>query len=251
MFRSRHLVPAALALALCACQQPAVQDGRDKSARAFPKADRPVSKVGASKVASEADRDKVGEAEIVMNLAKVTPGMSVADLGAGDGYYTTRLAARVGKRGRVLAEDVVPAVNERLGARLMREGIGNVSITLGAQDDPRLPVASFDRIFLVHMYHEISEPYAFLWRMRAGLRPGGRVIVVDVDRPTDTHGIAPALLFCEFASVGLRLTEFVRKPDLQGYYAQFEAAGSRPEPANMKPCRISGEAPPKTDGLQG
>lgn len=251
MFRSRHLVIAALALALCACQKPDVEDGRAASARAFPRAHRPVSNVGVSQFAPETERDQAEEAKVVMDLAKVTPGMSIADLGAGDGYYTTRLAQRVGKRGRVLAQDVVPALNERLATRLMREGIDNVSIALGTQDDPRLPPASFDRVFLVHMYHEISEPYAFLWRMRASLRPGGRVIVVDVDRPTDAHGIAPSLLFCEFASVGLRLTEFVRKPELRGYYAQFEAAGARPQPADMKPCRISGEAPPKTDGLQG
>ncbi|HUD29042.1 MAG TPA: class I SAM-dependent methyltransferase [Novosphingobium sp.] len=251
MFRAALSVSAVLAMALAACQQPSVDDGRSASARAFPVPDRPVSKTGVNTFASEAQRDKVNEAEVVMDLAKIAPRMSVADLGAGEGYYTTRLAKRVGRRGRVLAEDIDPAANERLGARVMREGIGNVSITLGKPDDPRLPPASFDRILLVHMYHEVSEPYAFLWRLRPALRPGGRVIVVDVDRPTDAHGIAPSLLFCEFASVGLRLTEFVRKPELQGYYAQFEVAGSRPEPADIKPCRITGEAPPKTDGSQG
>ncbi|WP_404481323.1 class I SAM-dependent methyltransferase [Novosphingobium sp. BL-52-GroH] len=251
MFRACHLVTAVLALALSACHQPAVDDGRAASSRGFPRPDRAVSKTGGGTFASEVQRDKVNEANVVMDLAKIVPGMSVADLGAGEGYYTTRLAQRVGKRGRVLAEDIDRGATERLGARVMREGIGNVSITLGAVDDPRLPPASFDRIFLVHMYHEVSEPYAFLWRMRSGLRPGGRVIVVDVDRPTDAHGIAPSLLFCEFASVGLRLTEFVRKPELQGYYAQFEAVGSRPPATQIKPCRMSGEAPPKTDGLQG
>lgn len=251
MFRAALPFPAALAMALAACQQSSVDDGRAGTARAFPTPDRPVSKTGANTFASEAQRDRMNEAEVVMDLAKIAPGMSVADLGAGEGYYTTRLAARVGRRGRVLAEDINPAVNERLAARVMRQEIDNVSITLGAPDDPRLPPASFDRILLVHMYHEVSEPYAFLWRLRPALRPGGRVIVVDVDRPTDAHGIAPSLLFCEFASVGLRLTEFVRKPELQGYYAQFEVAGSRPEPADIKPCRTTGEAPPKTDGSQG
>jgi len=251
MFRARLIVPAALAMALVACQQPAVFDGRAETSRDFPTADRPVSKVGASTFSSEAQRDAANEARVVMDLARIAPGMSVADLGAGEGYYTVRLSQRVGKRGRVLAEDINPAANERLGARVMREGIENVSIKLGEADDPRLPPGSFDRIMLVHMYHEVSEPYAFLWRLRPALRPGGRVIVVDVDRPTDAHGIMPSLLFCEFASVGFRLTEFVRKPELQGYYAQFEAAGTRPKPAEIKPCRIAGEAPPKTDGSQG
>ena len=129
---------------------------------------------------------------------------------------------------------------ERLGQRVERERLDNVSIKLGAPDDPRLPDASFDRIFLVHMYHEVGEPYAFLWRLRPALRRGGRVIVVDIDRPTDQHGIPPPLLFCEFAALGFRLTEFVRKPELQGYYAQFEAADQRPAPAAIKPCRLAG-----------
>jgi hypothetical protein len=69
------------------------------------------------------------------------------------------------------------------------------------------------------------------------LREHGQVIVVDVDRPTDSHGIRPELLFCEFRAVGFRLVEFVRKPELQGYYAQFEASGARPQPKDIQPCR--------------
>ena len=117
-----------------------------------------------------------------------------------------------------------------------RERLDNVSVALGAEDDPHLPAGSFDRVFMIHMYHEVGEPYAFLWRLRPALRPGGQVVVVDIDRPTDQHGIAPALLFCEFQAVGFRLVEFVRKPELNGYYAQFEASGDRPEPAAIKPC---------------
>jgi hypothetical protein len=96
---------------------------------------------------------------------------------------------------------------------------------------------------LVHMYHEVSEPYAFLSRLRPSLRPGGRVIVVDVDRSTDKHGIPPDLLFCEFSAVGFRLTQFVRKPQMQGYYAQFEATGPAPAPEAIRPCRLAGSAP--------
>ena len=105
----------------------------------------------------------------------------------------------------------------------------------GRAVDPRLPAASFDRVLLMHVYHEVAEPYAFLWYLRGGLRRGGRVVVVDADQ--DGHGIAPARLFCEFAAVGYRLTEFVRKPEIKGYYASFEAAGARPEPGAIKACR--------------
>ena len=242
MFPSRRLFPVVLLLALCACQPKTADDRRPETSRDFPVADRPVSRSTDTAFSSEVQRDSKNEARVVMDLAAIRPGMTVADIGAGEGYYTVRLAQRVGAKGRVLAEDINAAANERLGNRVLREGLENVSIKLGTEDDPSLPPNSFDRIFMVHMYHEVIEPYAFLWRLRPALRPGGRVIVVDVDRPTDAHGIPPALLFCELNAVGFRLTEFVRKPELQGYYAQFEAVGARPAPGDIAPCRVLGGA---------
>lgn len=171
-----------------------------------------------------------------MDLAAIKEGTTVADIGAGEGYYTVRLAERVGAKGRVLAQDIDAEALRRLGQRVERERLDNVSIKVGAPADPRLPENSFDRIFLVHMYHEVGEPYAFLWHMRPALREKGQVIVVDADRPADQHGMPPAQLFCELGAVGFRLVEFVRKPELKGYYAQFEAAGPRPEPKDIKPC---------------
>ena len=212
--------------------------GRSASARDFPRAYRPVSKVISNGFSTEHERDKVNEAQLVMDLSGVRAGTTVADIGAGEGYYTVRLAERVGKKGRVLAQDIDPAVLQRLGRRVEHERLDSVSITLGAADDPRLPEKSFDRVFLMHMYHEVDEPYAFLWHLRPALRPGGKVIVVDQDRASDQHGIPPPLLFCEFAALGYRLTEFVRKPELTGYYAAFEAVGSRPEPRAITPCRL-------------
>lgn len=219
-----------------ACQRQADDSDRPPTAREFPRPSRPVSEGGSNAFSTEVQRDSVDEAKRVMDLARIEPGMTVADIGAGDGYYTVRLAERVGERGRVLAQDIDKAALQRLGQRVEREGLDNVSIKLGAPDDPQLPPASFDRVFLVHMYHEVTEPYAFLWRLRPSLRPGGKVIVVDVDRPTNAHGIPPALLFCELSAVGFRLGQFVRKPEMQGYYAQFEVAGERPAPGAIKPC---------------
>lgn len=229
-----------LATAVLAACQPAAGDESDRpeTARAFPRADRPVAGVVSNEFSNEEARDDRNEATKVMDLAGIRPGMTVADIGAGNGYYTVRLAERVGAEGRVLAQDIDDAALKRLGTRVERERLDNVSIKTGAPDDPRLPANSFDRIFLVHMYHEVTEPYAFLWRLRPALRAGGQVIVVDVDRPTDQHGIPPQLLFCEFQAVGFRLVEFVRRPELNGYYAQFEAVGPRPEPAAIVPCKM-------------
>ena len=234
------------AAVLVGCEQ-AEQD-RVPTARDFPRAYRPVSDSGGNAFSTEQIRDDRREAQRVMDQANITRGMTVADIGAGDGYYTVRLAARVGENGRVLAQDIDEAALRRLGNRVERERLDNVSIKLGAPDDPRLPNDSFDRVFMVHMYHEIVEPYAFLWRMRPSLRKGGQVIVVDVDRPADQHGIDPQLLFCEFERVGFRLVEFVRKPEIAGYYAQFEATGERPEPNEIEPCRQPGtdkDSPPE------
>lgn len=229
----------ALLLALSACNTASDQTDRPETSRDFPRPFRPVSAVASNQFSTEDQRDNLGEAQVVMDLANITAGTTVADIGAGEGYYTVRLAERVGPRGRVLAQDIDQRAIQRLGQRVERERLDNVSIKTGAPDDPRLPTNSFDRIFLVHMYHEVAEPYAFLWRLRPALRQGGQVVVVDTDRPTDQHGMPPQLLFCEFQALGFRLVEFVRKPELRGYYAQFEAVGERPEPAAIKPCNAA------------
>lgn len=225
--------PMLALLLLAACDN----GDRVESARKFPPADRPVAPTVSTKWSTEEARDRVREAEQIMDAAAVAPGMTVADIGAGDGYYTVRLAQRVGARGRVLAQDIQPKVIERLADRVARERLDNVSLKLGAVDDPRLPPNSFDRVFLVHMYHEIGEPYAFLWRLYPALRAGGEVIVVDSDRPTAQHGIPLRLLICEFETVGYRLVAFSEKKDVGAYFARFTRKDRRPEPEAMTACK--------------
>ena len=222
-----------LVAALGACRQASDQ-------QQFPKADREVAPIVSDAFSTEDARDRLGEAEQVIQLAGVGPGMSVADIGAGEGYYTVRLAPVVGRRGRVLAEDIVPEVEERLVQRVHRERLDNVAVKLGEADDPKLPPRSFDRIFLVHVYHEVESPYAFLWNMREGLKPDGEVIVVDADREPKRHGMPPRLLECEFAAVGLRLARLEQLAGGESYFAAFRLAGPRPEPARIKPCKAKG-----------
>lgn len=237
MIRKTAILTVLLA-ALSACQPLSDADSRPETARQFPQADRPVSDATANQFATEDARDERGEAQKVMDLAEVASGMTVADIGAGEGYYTVRLAARVGETGRVLAQDIDRHALDRLGRRIELERLDNVSIKLGREDDPQLPADSFDRIFLVHMYHEVTEPYAFLWRLWPALAEGGQIVVVDTDRPTDQHGIAPLLLSCEFKAVGFRLVEYLEKPDIRGYFARFERAEVRPDPADIQPCTL-------------
>ncbi|GAA4011206.1 methyltransferase domain-containing protein [Sphingomonas swuensis] len=204
---------------------------------AFPKAGRDAAPIVSDAYSTEDVRDRVGEFEAVVAAAGVKPGMSVADISAGEGYYTVRLAPLVGAKGRVLAQDIVPEVRDRLAQRVQREGLDNVAVRLGLPDDPKLPPASLDRIFLVHMYHEVTDPYAFLWHLTGGLKAGGEVIVVDADRPVKRHGIPPAQLKCELAGVGLTLDRFQRMPGGDSYFAAFRASGPRPAPGAIKPCR--------------
>lgn len=237
----RRAVPllalAALMLGACDALPWGGDSDRPETARDFPPADRPVAPTVSTRWSTEEARDRVNEAQKVMDTAEVKPGMTVADIGAGDGYYTVRLAQRVGMRGRVLAQDIQPKVIERLADRVARERLDNVSLKLGAADDPRLPAASFDRVFMVHMYHEIGEPYAFLWRLRPALRPGGEVVIVDSDRPTDQHGTPFRLLVCEMEAVGYKLVAFDNALSPGGYFARFAPSAKRPEPRDIKRCK--------------
>ena len=216
-------------LALAACRaQP--------SEPHFPSAHRDVAPIVGDTFSTEDARDRLGEAEEVMRLAGVKPGMSVADVGAGEGYYTVRLARVVGPHGRVLAEDIVPEVRDSLSDRVQRERLDNVAVKLGTPDNPMLPQGSFDRIFLVHMYHEVASPYAFLWHLRDGLKPDGQVIVVDAQRPVRKHGMPPEQLKCEFAALNLKPVKFSVLNGGDVYLMAFRIAGPKPEPDKIRPC---------------
>lgn len=204
----------------------------------FPKPHRPVAPIIGDSFSTEDARDRMGEASRVIELAGVEPGMWVADVGSGEGYYSVRLSPVVGRRGRVLAEDIVPEVRDRLAERVQRENLENVAVVLGTPDDPKLPAGSFDRVFLVHMYHEVTSPYAFLWNLRPALKPGGQVVVVDANRPPNRHGMPPALLRCEFAALGLRLARFQPLEAGDVYFAAFEPSGPRPAPGDIRACKL-------------
>jgi predicted methyltransferase len=211
-------------------------------ASAFPAPRRPVAGIVTDTWHDEGSRDKAGEAERVMNLLGVKPGLTVADIGAGSGYYTVRLARRVGPTGYVYAEDVVPEYLERLTQRVKSEGLaGNVTVVRGDPHDPRLPPVSLDLALLVHMYHEVQQPYGLLWNLHPALRPGARVAVIDARKQTEVHGTPPDLLRCEFAAVGYRQTAFY---DLQEstYLAVFAPPIPREAPASpsaIRPCERS------------
>ena len=232
--------PALRRGAICALLLPLILAGacREQADRTteFPEPQRPVAPIVSSRYLNEDARDSIGEFQTVVRLAEIGPGMSVADIGAGEGYYTVRLSPIVGREGRVLAEDIVPETIQELARRVQNERLDNVALKLGLPNDPQLPDASFDRILMIHMYHEIQRPSEFLWHLRDDLTRGGHIVVVDADRPTDRHGTPPRLLVCEFNAVGYELVRFERLPDSESYFASFEPRGPKPAPEAIPGC---------------
>jgi ubiquinone/menaquinone biosynthesis C-methylase UbiE len=212
-------------------------DARSSATVQFPRPDRPVAKIITSTYSTEEARDGHHEAERVMDRLKIVPGTRVADVGAGDGYYTVRLARRLGPGATIYAEDVERTYVDRLAARLAREHVAGVRLLHGTPVDPRLPPNSVDVAILAHMYHEVENPYEFMWRLRPALAPGGRVAIIDNDKPTGSHGTPPALLRCELAAVGYREVDFTSLAPADGYLAVFEPPDTLPAPEAIRPCR--------------
>ena len=211
--------------------------GRGAPADRFPAAARPVAPVVSPTWGDSGQRDNAREVDQITARLGLHPGDTVADLGAGNGYDTLRLAGRLGPRGKVIAEDVDPAALQALSAEAQRRQLTNVVIALGEPQDPRLPAHSLDAAILVHMYHEIAHPYAFLYNLAPALKPGARVGVEELDRPTAAHGTPPKLLRCEFAAVGFVLDELKPLQGGLGYFAIFSAPRTPPEPQRIRACR--------------
>jgi predicted methyltransferase len=109
----------------------------------------------------------------------VRPGAIVADIGAGDGFFTSRLAKAVGNEGRVHAVDVASDALRRLRSRIEKDQLSNVVVVEGAADDPKLPPGSIDAALIVNAYHEMKEHQAMLANIRTALKPGGRLVIIE------------------------------------------------------------------------
>jgi predicted methyltransferase len=204
------------------------------TATAFPTPQRDVASIVSPIWADEASRDKAGEADNVIRALAIRPGQTVADIGAGSGYYTMRVSPVVGPTGIVIAQDIIPRYLDRLKSRTRHAGLKNIRFVTGSASDPRLPAASVDVALLIHMYHEIAQPYELLYRLRSSLKPDGQVAIVDLDRPSQYHGMPKALLVCEVKAVGFTLVSIV---DLKpGYLAIFKPAAPV-DPRAVTACR--------------
>ena len=125
------------------------------------------------------EREEEEKTELLVESLKVKPGDVVADIGAGTGYFSRRLAPKVGGKGRVLAVDIQKEMLDSLSQRMAELKIANVNPVLGTISDPKLPLRSVDMVLMVDVYHEFSHPYEMMEGITRSLKPNGRVIFVE------------------------------------------------------------------------
>ena len=139
----------------------------------------PVMGVGGAGWLERPEREAEEAPSKALAALEVKPGMVVADIGAGSGYYTSRMSKLVGATGRVYATDIQPGMIELLNRRIQAEGLANVTPVLGGMEDPRLPPQSIDLAIMVDVYHELQTPQVFLQKLREVFKPGGRLVLVE------------------------------------------------------------------------
>jgi ubiquinone/menaquinone biosynthesis C-methylase UbiE len=138
-----------------------------------------------------AERDVEEDPDRAIDVLKIEKGSTVADIGAGSGYMTVKLAKKVGPQGSVYATDIQQGMLDLLNKRLAKGKITNVSVVLGAQDDPRLPIDTLDLVLMVDVYHELSQPQLMLRHIRASLKPGGRLVLLEYRKEDPSIPIRP------------------------------------------------------------
>ncbi len=170
------------------------------------------------------DRDQKLQVERVMDILGIVQGKTVADIGAGSGWFSVRAARRVTPTGLVYALDISPEAIQYIQRRVQREGIGNVRVIHSKPDDPLLPAESIDAVLLLKTYHEVAEPVALLRSLRKALRPKARVGVIDRNGNGEDHGVSRDTVVREVGGAGYRLVgeyDFV-KSDGEDYFLVFE-----------------------------
>jgi ubiquinone/menaquinone biosynthesis C-methylase UbiE len=139
----------------------------------------PVMGVGGAGWLERPEREAEEAPSKALAALELKAGMVVADVGAGSGYYTSRISKLVGATGRVYATDIQPGMIELLTRRIQNEGLTNVIPVLGAMEDPKLPDAAIDLAIMVDVYHELQNPQVFLQKLRPVFKPGGRLVLVE------------------------------------------------------------------------
>lgn len=175
----------------------------------------PVMGVQGAGWLERAERESEEAPAKAIELLNLKPGMVVADIGAGSGYYATRMAKRVGPGGRVYATDIQPGMIQLLDRRIQQEGITNISTILGSHDDPKLPAGSIDLALMVDVYHELQQPQLFLQQLKAALKPAGRLVLLEFRKEDpnipilEVHKMSVAEVKAEMEAEGYEIEKVV------------------------------------------
>jgi ubiquinone/menaquinone biosynthesis C-methylase UbiE len=168
-------------------------------------------------------RDQRLQIQRVMDVLGIKSGSSVADIGAGSGWFSMRAAARVGASGVVYAEDINPDAMTYIQDRTQKEKASNVRIVLGSPDDPKLPSNSIDAVLLLKVYHEIANPVVLMAKLKPSLRPGAKLGIIDRNGSGTNHGLNSDVVKREMTEAGFKLVSSYdfTKADGQDYFLVF------------------------------
>jgi ubiquinone/menaquinone biosynthesis C-methylase UbiE len=169
-------------------------------------------------------RDERLQIQRVMDMLGIKHGSSVADIGAGSGWFTVRASARVGSTGTVFAEDINPQAITYIHQRIQKEKLANVHTVLGTPDDPKLPAQSVDAVLMLKVYHEIAHPLVLLANLRPALKPGAKIGIIDRNGSGTDHGLNSDVLKREMGEAGFKVVgsyDFT-KADGQDYFLIFQ-----------------------------
>ncbi len=168
-------------------------------------------------------RDERLQIQRVMDLLGIKSGSSVADIGAGSGWFSIRAATRVGAGGVVYAEDISSDAVKYIENRIQKEKLSNVKAVLGTPDDPKLPPDSVDAVLFLKVYHEIAQPMELMAHLKPSLRPGAKIGIIDRNGNGTDHGVNSNIVKREMAEAGFKLLSSYdfTKPDDEDYFLVF------------------------------
>jgi len=187
-YRNRVILAAALVWWLgVAAVAPAFQAVHPVSGRKIAQ----VMGAGGADWLDRNERESEEHPDAALDALQLKPGMVVADVGAGTGYMTLRMAKRVGPNGKVYGEDLQPEMLRRLRQNAANAGLGNIEEVQGTESDPKLPAGKLDLILLVDVYHEFSQPQIMVRKMREALKPDGRLVLLEYRKEDPSIPIRP------------------------------------------------------------
>jgi SAM-dependent methyltransferase len=211
MFRTRalFLILGPMFLACFFLQSSGANLSAQDSQTASPSGQRKTSEpyTGDLSIFESPGREQRLQITRVMDILGIAPGKTVADVGAGSGWFTVRAARRVGAAGIVYAADINPEAIQYIRDRAKKERLANVQAILSKADDPMLPAGAIDAVLLLKTYHEIAQPVVLLRNLRAALRPGAKVGIIDRNGNGENHGVGREVVLHEAAEAGYKLLD--------------------------------------------